>query len=250
MYSLEKTKRGYFCEELKGSITDDVQTRLYKINEKRSDATPYCTIHDEEELPGYDVEPEDLTEWEQTAKAACDEYLKDGGQYPFYLIENPGRLPGDTFECWDNDATDNCWRTLLDEWTEDCWVSYFEAADAARLIDEAIQEGNDEKAAAIIDGVFLLFGDHVQNFLDVLKAATGVYGELRELIENDNGETDSVFYAADMKGDYFCNHIDELKDENDEEGVERIIQGIEKKLAEAIREIDAKYHTNLEVFFF
>lgn len=95
-----------------------------------------------------------------------------------------------------------------------------------------------------------MFGDHVQNFLNVLKAATGVYGELRELIEVDNGEIDSVFYAADMKGDCFCNHIDELKDENDEEGTERIIQAIEKELTEAIRKIDAKFQTNLETLFF
>ena len=250
MYAIENDNGNYYCEELTGTIIDDVQGRLYAIAERQCYLTPYQIIHDESELPGADTDPEDLNEWEKAAAETCGKYLEAGGTYPFYLVANPGQTPENTFECWEGEASSYCWQSLLDEWLDNGYVHYFESGGVARLIDEAIQEGNDKEAAAIIEGVFILTKEEAYSFLDVLKAMTGVNGELRDLIETDNGETDVIFKVADVAGTHFCELVETLEDENDEAGLNRIIDTIEKELNAAIQKIDAKYETTLENIFF
>ena len=207
-YCYYESKNGYGCDEVK-NVVDDIQNKLWEVQEQHQEYTPYELIHDESELPEVD---DDENEGQIAALAACQEYLEGGGTYPFYLVTQPNELSiEDRYECWEinehwkTNAYFTGWDMLLGEYYSHYntgeSAEYFESCDVARKIRDAIDWGDDCKAAAIIAGVYIMTDDDAEEFLKALKAANDP-DELKEIVSYNYDSLDVVYRFGRTDGYY------------------------------------------------
>ena len=200
-YYYEKKKGADECG-VESDIKSSVLESLYAITEN-SWETPVQEIRNADELPKADDE---ASEDEEAQIAACNTYLENGGQYPFYLVKTPGEPVSDAYSCYTDDNIE--WESVLNEWesyTDSGCTTFFD--DPAEFIKEAIDNGDEYRARTVIKYIFG-WDAGAQDFVDILKAVDGNIDNLRSIVGDYSKDGDlCLIYQAAGVDEMYVNEV-------------------------------------------